>query len=236
MTFRAGFLEGLRDVVPILLAVSPFGFVVGVAAIEIGLPWTQAVGMSYLVFAGTAQLAALQLLAVGSPVAVILLTTLLLNLRFALYAATLAPHLRGPRWPVRLWMASMMTDQSMALGTHRFATHPERGAKVAYYLAVSMSVWVVWTTASVVGVFVGGAVPAGLSLEFAVPLVFLTLWVFALARGRAPVWTAGGVAALVAVAGQGWPYNLGLLAAAFAGIAAGTLLELSQGRRAAGSS
>ncbi len=233
MTFRAGFLEGLRDAVPILLAVSPFGLVVGVAAIEVGLPWAQAMGMSYLVYAGTAQLAALQLLAVGSPVAVILLTTLLLNLRFALYAATLAPHLRGPRWPTRLWMASIMTDQSMALATHRFATHPERGAKGAYYLGVSASVWVVWTTAATAGVFLGAAVPEGLSLEFAVPLVFLTLWVFALARGRSPVWTAGGVAAVVAVIGQGLPYNLGLLAASFAGIAAGTVVELWRERRVA---
>jgi predicted branched-subunit amino acid permease len=188
--------------------------------------------MSYVVYAGTAQLAALQLLAVGSPAAVILLTTLLLNLRFALYSATLAPHLRGPRWPMRLWLASMMTDQSMALGTHRFATHPERGAKVAYYLGVSTSMWVVWTSAATLGVFVGSAVPEALSLEFAVPLVFLTLWVFALARGRAAVWTAGGVAAAVAVAGQGWPYNLGLLAAAFAGIMAGTVVERWQVRRA----
>ena len=231
MTFREGALEGLRDAIPILLAVTPFGLVAGVSAIEVGLPVAHAVGMSYVVYAGTAQLAALQLLAVGSPFAVILLTTLLLNLRFALYSATLAPHVRGPSWPVRLWMASLMTDQSMALGIHRYATKPERGAKVAYYLGVSVPVWVVWTTASTIGVFLSAAVPAGWSLEFAVPLVFLTLWVFALARGRGPVWWAGGVGAVVAIFARPLPFNLGLLVASFAGIAAGLAAEHLHDRR-----
>ena len=231
MTFRDAALEGFRDAIPILLAVTPFGLVAGVSAVEVGLPVAHAVGMSYVVYAGTAQLAALQLLAVGSPFAVILLTTLLLNLRFALYSATLAPHLRGPRWPVRLWMASLMTDQSMALGIHRYTTSPERGAKVAYYLGVSVPMWIVWTTAATIGVFLGAAVPAGWSLEFAVPLVFLTLWVFALARGGGPVWWAGGVGAIVAILAQPLPFNLGLLVASFAGIAAGLVAEHLRDRR-----
>lgn len=231
MTFREGFVEGFRDAIPILLAVTPFGLVAGVSAADVGLPLAHAVGINYVVYAGTAQLAALQLLAVGSPFAVILLTTLLLNLRFALYSATLAPHVRGPRWPVRLWLASLMTDQSMALATHRFASHPERGAKVGYYLGVSGPVWVVWTTAATVGVFVGAAVPASWSLGFAVPLVFLTLWVFAMARGRGPVWTAGGVAAVTAVLARPLPFNLGLMVAAFAGIGAGLAVEALRARR-----
>ncbi|MDF1522081.1 MAG: AzlC family ABC transporter permease [Trueperaceae bacterium] len=231
MTFRDGALEGFRDAIPILLAVTPFGLVAGVSAAEVGLPVAHAVGMSYVVYAGTSQLAALQLLAVGSPFAVILLTTLLLNLRFALYSATLAPHVRGPAWPVRLWMAALMTDQSMALSTHRYATKPERGAKVAYYLGVSVPVWIVWTTAATVGVFVGAAVPDAWSLEFAVPLVFLTLWVLVLARGRGPVWWAGGVSAVVAIAARPLPFNLGLLLAAFAGLAAGVTAEALRDRR-----
>lgn len=231
MTFRDGVLEGFRDVIPILLAVTPFGLVVGVSAAEVGLPVAHAVGMSYVVYAGSSQLAALQLLLVGSPFAVILLTALLLNLRFALYSATLAPHVRGPRWPVRLWMASLMTDQSMALGIHRYTTKPERAAKVAYYLGVSVPMWIVWTTASTIGVFLGAAVPAGWSLEFAVPLVFLTLWVFALARGRGPVWWAGGVGAIVAILARPLPFNLGLLVASFAGIAAGLVAEYLRDRR-----
>lgn len=231
MPDRDGFREGFRDVLPILLGVAPFGLVTGVTAAEVGIPWAPAIGQSVLVFAGASQLAALQLLSVGAPFAVILLTTALLNLRFALYSATLAPHLRGPRWPRRLALASILTDQSMALGTHRYAVHRDRGAKVAYYVGVSLPVWLVWVIAAIVGVTVGAAVPASWSLEFAVPLVFLTLWVRTLAHGRAPVWVAGAVAVAVAIVAQPLPFNLGLLAAAFAGIATGVAVETRGARR-----
>jgi predicted branched-subunit amino acid permease len=82
-----------------------------------------------------------------------------------------------------------------------------------------------------VGVFVGAALPAAWSLEFAVPLVFLTLWVFALARGGGPVWWAGGVGAIVAILARPLPFNLGLLVASFAGIAAGLVAEHLRDRR-----
>ena len=229
MDFASGVREGVRDALPITLAVMPMGLVVGVAAVEVGLPVAQAIGMSYLVFAGIAQLAALQLIAVGSPVAVILVTTLLLNLRFALYSAAFAEHLRAaPGW-LRAVMAFLMTDQAMALGSLRYGRFPERGAKVAYYLGAAVPIGVVWTTASTVGVLIGAGLPAGLSLDFAVPLVFLTLWVAAMVRGAPPVWVAGAVAGGVAVVARPLPYNLGLLVAAFAGIAAGLWWETRRG-------
>ena len=228
-TSAAAFREGARDALPIMLAMTPMGLVVGVAAVEVGLPIAQAIGMSYVVFAGIAQLAALQLIAVGSPVAVILVTTLLLNLRFALYSAAFAPHLRSaPGW-LRAVMAFLMTDQAMALGSQRYGRFPERGGKVAYYLGVALPTGFVWTTASTLGVLLGAGLPGGLSLEFAVPLVFLTLWVVAMLRGAPPVWVAGAVAGGVAVLGRPLPFNLGLLVAAFAGIAAGLYWETRRG-------
>lgn len=223
---REAFLEGMRDAWPVLLAVIPFGLVVGVAATEIGLPIGPAIGMSYLVYAGASQLAALQLIAAGSPIVVILLTTLLLNLRFMLYSAAFSHHLRRAPWPLRMLMSSLMTDQSMALGSQRFGRYPERGGKIAYYLGSAAPMWLVWTTASTIGVLLGANVPGGLSLNFAVPLVFLTLWVLAMVRGNSPVWVAGAVAATVAVSLQGLPFNLGLVLGAFSGIAAGLWWEL----------
>jgi predicted branched-subunit amino acid permease len=229
-THREAFLEGVRDAWPVLVAIVPFGLVVGVAASEGGLPLGPAIGLSYIVYAGASQLAALQLLALGSPVVVILLTTLLLNLRLMLYSAAFAKHLARAPWPLRVVMAGMMTDQSMALGSQRFGRYPERGGRVAYYLGSAVPVWVVWTSASTVGVLLGATVPGGLSLDFAVPLVFLTLWVLAMLRGNPSVWVAGVVAATVAVASKGVPLNLGLLIAAFSGIAAGLLWEARRGQ------
>jgi 4-azaleucine resistance transporter AzlC len=218
---RAAFLEGVRDAVPALLSLVPFGLVAGVAAAASALSLAQAIGMSYLVFAGSAQLAALQLIGVGSPFVVILVTTVLINLRFALYSATIGPHLRAAPWPLRALLASTMTDHAMAFASQRFGAEPERGGKVAYFAGLALSIWLFWTTSSSVGVLVGSALPSGWSLEFAVPLVFLGLWVVTLMRGRPPVWVAGGVAAVVAVVARPLPLNAGLLLAAFAGIAAG---------------
>jgi len=229
VTTAEGLREGARDAVPVLVALTPFGLVTGVAAVETGLPLAAAISMSYVVFAGTSQLAALQLIALGSPIAVILVTTLLLNLRFALYSAVFAPDLRPVPGPVRALLAALMTDQTMALGSLRSGRYPERGARIAYYVGVSLPIGIVWTTASTIGVLLGAAVPTGWSLDFAVPLVFLTLWVVAMKRGTPPVWVAGGVAALSAVAARTLPLNLGLLVAAFAGIAAGLWWETHRG-------
>ena len=215
---------------PILLAITPFGLIVGATATATGLPLAPAIAASYLVFAGSSQLAAYALIGAGSPILIVLVTTLLLNLRFALYSATLAPHLRAAPAPLRALLAAIMTDQSMALGSARFGAHPERGAKIGYYAGVSLLVWFVWTTASTIGVFVGAAVSESWSLSFAVTLVFLSLWVGILARGRAPVRVAGAVAAAVAVLARPLPANLGLLVAAFVGIAAGLWWELRRGR------
>jgi 4-azaleucine resistance transporter AzlC len=222
---KAAFLEGARDAVPALVAVVPFGLVTGVAAAASVLTLAQAIGMSYLVFAGSSQLAALQLIGLGSPFAVVLVTTVLINLRFALYSATFAPHLRDAPWPLRALLASTMTDHAMAFASQRFGAHPERGGKVAYFAGLALSIWLFWTSSSTIGVLVGAALPAGWSLEFAVPLVFLALWVITMVRGRSPVWAAGGVAAVVAVLGRPLPLNAGLLLAAFAGIAAGLWWE-----------
>jgi predicted branched-subunit amino acid permease len=191
----------------------------------VGLSIAPAIGMSYLVYAGSAQLAALQLIGIGSPVAVILFTALLLNLRFMLYSAAFAQHLARAPWPLRLLMAALMTDQSMALGSRRFGRFPERGGRIPYYLGSAVPVWLVWTSASTIGVLLGTTVPSGLSLDFAVPLVFLTLWVMAMVRGSPPVWVAGLVAAAVAVGAKGLPYNLGLVVAAVSGIVAGLWWE-----------
>jgi predicted branched-subunit amino acid permease len=221
---RVAFLEGARDALPALLAVVPFGLVTGVAAASV-LTVAQAIGMSYLMFAGSAQLAALQLIGLGSPFVVVLATTLLINLRFALYSAIFAPHLRVAPWPLRALVAATMTDHAMAFASRRFGTHPERGDKVAYFAGLGLSIWLFWTSSSTIGVLVGTALPAGWSLDFAVPLMFLGLWVATLMRGRSPVWVAGGVAAVVAVLARPLPLNAGLLLAAFAGIGAGLWWE-----------
>lgn len=226
-TPRQEALSGVREMAPVWLGAIPFGLIAGVTAVGVGLPATEAVLMSAIVFAGAAQLAGLQLLQQGAPLFVILLTTLVINTRMTMYSAALAPFFRSlsPAW--KALCAYLTTDQAFALGISRFVRDPKRPHKGWYYLGAGGSLWLVWMAATAVGVGLGAQLPPGLSLDFAVPLVFLALLVPAV-RGRGTLIAAcvgGGVAVLAA----GLPLNLGLLLGAVSGIVAGAMADKREG-------
>ena len=209
--------RGIRDVTPLVLGIAPFGLVAGIAAVEAGLSPAQAVGMSVVVFAGASQLAALELLGVDAPLAVVVATAVVINLRMLMYSASIAPYFRefATRWKVPL--AYVLTDQAYALSIARFRQgDPDRRA---YYLGAAVTLWVVWQVATVAGVVVGAGVPEAWGLEFAVPLVFLALLVPAMEDRTTSL--AAVVGGAVALAAGGLALDLGLLVGATAGVAAG---------------
>lgn len=222
MTFdRHSVALGLRDGLPIAVAVVPFGAITGLAAVQAGLTKLQAVLMPYLVFAGASQLAAYQLVLVGAPVLVILATATMINLRFTMYSAALARYLSdAPRfW--RYLLAYSMTDQGFVLAVHRFESDDPPANPRDYLLASWGPVWFVWTSSAVLGALLGTVVPPSWHLDFAVPLVFLALLASAL-RDR-PAALAAAVGGTAAVVLAGLPLNLGMLLGSLAGIATGTL-------------
>jgi len=225
MTFsRSAFLAGLRDVAPMMLGVAPFGMITGVAAAGIGLTPLQAVGMSVLVFAGASQLAGIALLGQGASLAVITLTTFMINLRMAMYSASLAPWLASLRAGSRLALAYLMTDQAYAFSVLRYRREPRSDfPRRDYYLGVAVPLWVLWQSATAAGVLLGAQVPPGWQLDFAIPLTFLALLAPAV-RDR-PGLVAAIVGGGLALALRGLPYNLGLVVASLTGIAAGTASE-----------
>jgi 4-azaleucine resistance transporter AzlC len=217
----ADFSTGVCDSLPLLLGIVPFALVAGVAAADAGLSTAQALGMSVFVFAGASQLAALDLLGSNAPLTVVVLTAAIINLRMLMYSASIAPHFRTAAGRVRAALAYFLTDQAFALTVARYDID-DTGQRW-YYLGVSLALWSVWQVGTVVGVVVGAGVPDEWGLEFAVPLVFLALLVPAL-KGRES-FAAGAVAGVVAVAGAGLPFNLGLILAAVVGVAAGMVTE-----------
>lgn len=222
---RETFTAGALAVAPMVAGVIPFGLVAGLTAMATGLTAAQAMTMSITVFAGAAQLATMQLLAEGAIPAVIVLTALTINLRFAMYSASLAPHLYhlGPGW--RLPLAYFLVDQNYALSINRFQ-YPERGPDPFghwYFLGGGVTMWLTWQTSTLVGIFMGGGIPRDWSLDFAIPLVFMAVLVPTL-RHRFHI-AAALTGGLVATAAGGLPYNLGLVVGAVSGIAAGVLLE-----------
>ena len=218
--------RGVRDAAPILIGIAPFGLVAGAAAIDAGLTPLQAVGLSVVVFAGASQLAAIDLLGSNAELLVVLVTGLVINLRMVMYSASIAPHFR----PLRTWWKSLcsyvLTDQAYALSIARYTDRDlDSTERRDYYLGVAVSLWVVWQCCTVLGIVVGARVPDSWGLEFAVPLVFLSLLVPAVTTR--PKLVAAVVGGSVAVAGDvfGVPFNLGLIAGGLAGVVAGVIAD-----------
>lgn len=227
-SLRDALREGFVDVLPILAGMVPFGLVVGVASVEAGIGLEGAVASSLLMFAGASQLAAIDLLGRDAQLLVVVLTVTVINLRFAMYSAALAPVLgREPRW-ARAAGAYLLVDQVFALTAVRAQEHPARSHRMGYYAGVALPLWLNWQLLTVVGAVVGAAIPAWLPLEATIPLVFLALLVPAVAD-RATL-AAAVVGGLVATAGMNLPNNTGLLLGATSGIAAGTVVALVAGR------
>ncbi len=206
-----------------MLGVVPFGLVAGVSAVSVGLGELSAVMLSAIVFAGASQLAGLQLIASGSPVFVILLTTFFINLRFVMYSASIAPFLERFSAPWKSLMAYLMTDQAYAFGINRFTDEPDMPYKNLFYVGVAAPIWLVWMASTIIGVFVGAQVPEGWSLEFAIPLIFMVLIIPAVTDyASAAAALAAGVTVIVA---DPLPFNLALIVAALVGIGVGLLVE-----------
>ncbi len=131
---RPDFRSGIRDMIPPLIGIFPFGVVCGVAAQAAGFTLLEAMGMALIVFSGSAQIIATQLLVAGAPFAVIVVTCFVIGLRLMMYSAAIAPHLKElpPRW--RQLLAFVLTDQAFAASIRRFRTAPRADQKASYLL------------------------------------------------------------------------------------------------------
>ncbi|WP_298188456.1 AzlC family ABC transporter permease [uncultured Pseudomonas sp.] len=219
------FLYGSRDSIPMIVGILPFGLIYGALASLAGLSLGQALGMSLLVYAGSAQFIAISLLTLGSGAVVILLTTFVVNLRHVLYSAALQPYVGrlGQRWRVPL--AFSLTDETFAVVQRRYLARGMTEHGQWYHAGVALALYLSWVGSSLVGALFGQSVPnsAGWGLDFAMLATFIGIVVPAL-RSQ-PQIAAALVAGAVALLCHAWPYKLGLMAAALSGIAVGVLLE-----------
>jgi 4-azaleucine resistance transporter AzlC len=219
---RSALRRGLGDVAPLLPGIVPFGLVVGIAAAEAGLRLVDAIAMSVVVFAGASQLAALDLLGTDFPLAVVIVTAVVINLRMLMYSASIAPYFRQLPGAWKAALAYLLTDQAYALSIVAYR-RDEALDRRAYYLGVGFTLWATWQVATVAGYLLGTGVPSAWQLDFAVPLVFIAVLVPAI-EDR-PSLAAAVVGGVVAVIGGGLPLNLGLLVGAVVGIFAGLVAE-----------
>ena len=233
MTYRTGteaFVQGVRTLIPLTPGVIPFGLVTGVLAIEMGMSPGMSIGMTLLFYSGSAQLVALQLLQNGAVPAAIIATALIINLRFMMYSASLAPYLhhlpRRWKWPV----SYMLSDQSYALSILKFSSGELGRFGPHFHAGTASAMWLTWQLSVIAGVSLGASIPQTWSLSFAVPLSFLALLVPNLRS--APTLVAATVGGLIAVMAVDLPYNLGLVTASIGGVIAGLRIESVNKRNA----
>ncbi len=227
---RAAALEGLRAAAPFMPTIAPFGIVAALTALEAGFsPW-QVMASSTVIFAGASQIAVAGLLGDGAALVVVVLTAWVINLRMAMYSATLAPVYGKARLGHRLLVAYALTDQAFVIGHKDHQARPERpiGEAVSHYLAAGFSIWLLWLACTALGILLKDIPQIAqwltrIPLDFAVPLVFLAVLV-PLLRDR-PSLVAAAVGGCVASVGLMLPLKLGILAGAISGIAAGLAAE-----------
>ncbi len=214
---RAAFVAGLRAVGASLPGMAAWGLATGIAMVKVGLELLPALWMTFAVYSGTSQLAVLPLLGAAVAVPTLLLTALVANLRFVVYSATLAPHLRRLPLAHRLAIGFVTIDGPLAA----LMLRRQQGRlvqRVAFLWGANVATWLTWTAASVAGIVLADRLPYGPELAY---LGVLALFGIALPllAGR-PAWAAAVASAGVAVATLDWPQRAGTVAAVLAGVAA----------------
>lgn len=230
-TSKSPFREGCKDSIPFLFVVVPFGTLFGVFAAEAGLSILETMAFTVTVFAGTAQFAALQLMTEHAPVIIVLISALAVNLRAAMYSASLTPYLGAlPLWQ-RAIVAYFTVDQSYVLSVARFESDPDLPlqGRFWYFLGTCALVAPIWYGASLAGALLGSSIPDAWALDFALPIAFLAV-IGPMLRTPAHR-VAALVSVVVALLCAGVPYNLGLLVASVCGMMAGARTELILERR-----
>jgi predicted branched-subunit amino acid permease len=230
-TRKSVYFQGVRDAAPFILVIIPFSTLFGVLATEAGLSVFETLAFSVVVIAGAAQFTALQLMQENVPTAIVLISALAVNLRMAMYSASLTPYLgAAPLWQ-RALCAYLTVDQSYVVSVSKFEREPQMTVpeRVRYFLGVVTPIVPLWYGFTLVGALLGAQIPESWALDFAIPITFLAM-IAPMFRTMAHV-VAALVAVMVALLAAGVPYSLGLIIAGVAGMMAGAQTELWMERR-----
>lgn len=232
---RAEFWEGVRDQGTVAMGIGAWGLMTGVAMVKSGLSVLEALLMTLIVYAGSAQLAAVPMIAAGAPLWVILTAAFCVNLRFVVFSAHLRPYLMHlPRWQ-RLVSGYVTGDLSYVFFARRFpkpGQSPDELARQQAYLMGNCAVnYIAWMVASVVGIVLANAIPTEWGLGFAGILALLGV-LSSLASSPLRIVSAG-VAGAAAVVAWALPLKLNILVAIASAVAICLVLEKAMPHRPA---
>jgi 4-azaleucine resistance transporter AzlC len=222
---RAGYVS----VMPLMVGVAPFGVVFGALASGAKMSVWEALGMSIFVIAGSSQFVAVGLITDNAPIAIIVFTTFIINLRHFLYSASLASFLRPISGLWKAILAYFMIDEVYAAVIKR----QQQGEFTPdefkwYFLGGGLNLATLWWLTAVIGVWLGNIIPEDTTtlLAFTLPLVFTAIVVPLISAS--PQLLSALSAASTAIVFAPLPNNLNLIVAAFVGIAVGLMMETRQ--------
>ncbi len=228
---RRAFWLGVRDGLPFLIVVAPFGVLFGALAAEAGWSLAEIMAASFFVIAGASQFTMLQLMEENAPTLIVMATSLAVNLRMAMYSAAMVQHIgNAPFWQ-RALAGYFLTDQTFGVAENRYALQPgmSKSQKMAYFFGAAAPVCGPWYAATWVGAVAGGSIPDGIAIDFAVPITFIAL--FATALRTVPHLAAALVSLTAALAFAWMPYSTGVLVAAGLAMLTGAAVEVWLERR-----
>lgn len=177
MSRRRAFFEGAVDSLPMIVAAIPFGVLFGVLAPVNGVSAWVAVGISALVFAGSAQYVAMGLLASGTPAVLIVFTTFIVNLRHLLYSLALVIPFKNESRGKKLLLSFFLTDETFVTVNQRLHRGLPESRTVAYYLGSALFMYSNWQVCTWIGLWAGTSLTGieSLGLEFAMVTAFVAM-------------------------------------------------------------
>lgn len=206
------------------IGIAAWGLITGVAMGKSGMPLPLMVLMSLVVFAGSAQLAVVPLMAAGAPVWVVWATALCVNLRFVIFSAVWRPYFIVYPRARRLKMAYFTGDLNYVLFMRRFPEPvPQPALQLPYFWGGALTNWFAWQLPSLAGIFLADVVPVHWGFGFAGTLALLGV-AASLLTDR-PTWVSGAVAGCAAVAAAALPLKLNIVVAIAAAVAVGLLMD-----------
>lgn len=224
-TPKSAFWRGFRDGLPFILGVIPFGALFGIVATEAGFDLLKVMSMSILVIAGAAQFTALTQMQDSAPIFMVLAASLAVNLRMAMYSASIAPHLMpAPFWQ-RAVAAYILVDNTYAVGIGEFEKKPDMpvAQKMSFYIGCAVPAWTFWYLSTFLGAWFGQAIPPEFGLDFAPAIVFIAI-VAPMLKTLAHL-GAALTSIVVALSLSFLPFSSGLLVAAVLAMFVGAEIE-----------
>lgn len=221
------FLKGALAVMPLTIAVIPWGILAGSFALDAGLSAVESQAMSVIVFAGSAQLVALRMIKAGVGLTSIMITTLLITSRHLLYAMAMRSQISPMRLRWRLILGFLLTDELFAIANqgkqHKLNPWYALGGGLSFYLG--------WNIATAMGIFAGHTITDldSWGLDFAIAATFIAIVVPSIKKPSVLLCVL--VSLVCAVVCDLFAMEAGLLIAALTGMVSGTVYAKLTGEK-----